>query len=68
MTVDRETYLGDGLYASLDCGMVKLRAPRFGGDHEVYMEAHVLIEFARFLHDHKITLPTFTETGDGIRR
>jgi hypothetical protein len=36
-----ETYLGDGLYVSLEAGMIKLRAPRFGGDHVVYLEPEV---------------------------
>lgn len=40
-----EEYLGDGLYASqVDMrGMIKLRAPREGGDHEVYLEREVFI-------------------------
>lgn len=58
--MDKETYLGDGLYASFDGFMIKLRAPR-ETDHEVYLEPHVLKnlmgyakdiykeEFARFL-------------------
>ena len=35
---DRETYLGDGLYASFDGYQVRLRAPRDGVDHEVFLE------------------------------
>jgi hypothetical protein len=46
-----ETYLGDGLYASLEGGMIKLRAPHGGlSDHVVYLEPDVytaLREFAR---------------------
>jgi hypothetical protein len=42
MTEPRETYLGDGLYASWDGFQVKLRAPREHGDHEVYLEPVVL--------------------------
>lgn len=45
-----ETYLGDGLYVSFDGGMLKLRAPRERGDHEVYLEPeafHQLIEFVK---------------------
>lgn len=46
-----ETYLGDGLYASLENGMIKLRAPRGDlKDHVVYLEPDVygaLREFAR---------------------
>lgn len=46
--MERETYIGDGLYASFDGGMLKLRAPRDQGDHEIYMEPEVLREFLRF--------------------
>jgi len=35
---ERETYLGDGLYASWDGWQVRLRAPREHGDHEVFLE------------------------------
>lgn len=39
---DQETYLGDGLYVSLVPNIgVKLRAPRVGGDHVVYLEPEV---------------------------
>jgi hypothetical protein len=44
-----ETYLGDGLYASHDGFQVKLRAPRDGGDHEVYLDAATLQAFMQFL-------------------
>jgi len=45
-----ETYLGDGLYASFDGWQIKLRAPRgFEGDHEVFLEPEVLIEFLLFI-------------------
>ncbi|HEY2530299.1 MAG TPA: hypothetical protein VGJ20_20575 [Xanthobacteraceae bacterium] len=33
MQKPNETYLGDGLFASLDGGMITLRAPRPAGDH-----------------------------------
>lgn len=58
-----ETYIGDGLYFAIDSGMVRLRAPRFGGDHVIYMEPQVLVEFARALHVNDITLPTFSEAN-----
>lgn len=45
----RETYIGDGLYASYDGYMLKLRAPRIGGDHEVYLEPDVMQEFMAFV-------------------
>lgn len=44
-----EVYLGDGLYASFTGGMIKLRAPRPGGDDEVFLERSVfnsLVEVA----------------------
>jgi hypothetical protein len=44
----KETYLGDGLYASFDGSMVILRAPREHGDHWVGLESRVwdaLVEF-----------------------
>jgi hypothetical protein len=40
--MNEETYLGDGLYASIERSMIKLRAPRFGGgDHVVYLDPEV---------------------------
>ena len=51
MTSD-ETYLGDGLYASFDGYQVRLRAPRVGGDHAVFLEPVVL----RALSDYVKTL------------
>lgn len=44
-----ETYLGDGLYASWDGFMVRLRAPRENGDHEVFLEPSVFNEFVLFI-------------------
>jgi hypothetical protein len=44
-----ETYLGDGLYASFDGYQFRLRAPRSGGDHEVYMEPPVLLAFQEYV-------------------
>lgn len=39
---ERETYLGDGLYASCDGWQIKLRAPRgHAGDHVVYLDPTV---------------------------
>lgn len=35
---DKETYLGDGCYASFDGFQIKLRAPRDHGDDEVFLE------------------------------
>lgn len=49
-----EVYIGDGLYASIEGGVVKLRAPRDGGDHEVYLEPEVLQSFLDFLMTNNI--------------
>ena len=47
----KETYLGDGLYASFDGFAVTLRAPRFGGDHFVVLEPEVMAALKRFVDD-----------------
>jgi hypothetical protein len=36
-----EEYLGDGLYASVEGGMIKLRAPREGGDSVIWLDPEV---------------------------
>lgn len=46
-----ETYLGDGLYASFDGLMIKLRAPRLGMDHEVFLEPAVFKHLLGFAKD-----------------
>lgn len=49
---EKETYLGDGLYVSLsglDGFRIKLRAPRIGGDHVIYMEGGELAAFMAYL-------------------
>ena len=46
--MEKEVYLGDGLYASFDGFSFNLRAPQEGGDHWVALEPDVfnaLIEF-----------------------
>lgn len=50
---ERETYLGDGLYAQVDPtdGMIILKAPRLGGVHWVGLDAIVLEAFLRFVGD-----------------
>jgi hypothetical protein len=45
----KETYLGDGLYASYDGDQIKLRAPREGGDHEVYLDIDVMLKLMEFI-------------------
>lgn len=49
MKLNKETYLGDGLYASFDGWMIKLRAPREHGDHWVALEPGVIESFERFV-------------------
>lgn len=44
----KETYLGDGLYASFDGWQFRLRAPREDGDHIVYLEPAVMRAFDEF--------------------
>ena len=44
----KETYLGDGLYASYDGSMFILRAPREDGDHWVGLEPDVMLAFDEF--------------------
>jgi hypothetical protein len=46
--MEKETYIGDGLYASFDGYQIKLRAPRDGGDHEVYLESSAFEELMKF--------------------
>jgi hypothetical protein len=43
--MNKETYLGDGLYASFDGFAITLRAPRMEGDHWVVLEPEVLVAF-----------------------
>jgi hypothetical protein len=44
-----ESYLGDGLYASYDGYQVKLRAPRDGGDHVIYLDPIVMTELVVYI-------------------
>lgn len=46
---DRETYLGDGLYASFDGWQIQLRAPRMDGDHVVYLEPPIWKALMRYV-------------------
>lgn len=45
-----EEHIGDGLYASFDGFQFKLRAPRPGGDHEVFLEPAVLMAFESYIN------------------
>lgn len=49
MSDTKETYLGDGLYASFDGFMITLRAPRLDGDHWVGLEPDVYTALTRFV-------------------
>jgi hypothetical protein len=50
MITDKETYLGDGLYASFDGWQFKLRAPQFNGaDQEVFLELAVVKNFQEYV-------------------
>ena len=40
-----EEYLGDGLYVSFDGHQFCLRAPRYNGDHVVFLDPSVLQAF-----------------------
>lgn len=44
----KETYLGDGLYASFDGYQIRLRAPRSPEDHMVFMEHQAFLEFLKY--------------------
>lgn len=47
---DKETYLGDGLYARFDGEYIVLRAPRGDGreDHVVYLDTGVMRNLCEF--------------------
>lgn len=49
----KETYLGDGLYASFDGFMITLRAPRTEGDHWVGLEPNVYAALLEFVEGFK---------------
>jgi hypothetical protein len=45
---EEEAYLGDGLYASFDGHHIKLRAPRYDGDHTVFLAVDVFQQLHLF--------------------
>lgn len=49
--LDKEIYLGDGLYASYDGFQVMLRAPTTEEDRVVYLEPGVVRALQRYLED-----------------
>jgi hypothetical protein len=52
-----ETYLGDGLYGDFDGEFVSLRAPRFGDDSIVYLDASTLKKFEQWVAELRKTHP-----------
>jgi len=46
-----ETYIGDGLYASFDGYQIRLRAPREGGDHVVYLDDATFCSFMDYVQE-----------------
>jgi hypothetical protein len=49
----KETYLGDGVYASYDGFQIWLRTPREEGDHRIALEPEVLARFLEY-RDHLV--------------
>jgi hypothetical protein len=45
-----DEYLGDGLYASVDGGMIKLRAPRSDGEHWIALEPETFVKLIKYAH------------------
>jgi len=45
----QETYIGDGVYASYDKGMIKLRTERDGRDETIYLEPDTFNGLLRFV-------------------
>lgn len=58
----RETYLGDGLYASFDGYQIRLRAPRGEGDHEVFLEHQTFLELLKYAN---VSFHNIKEKKDG---
>ena len=59
---ERETYLGDGLYASWDGFMLTLRAPRDGGDHWIGLEPNVFAALVDY--QKRVTTPITPVDGE----
>lgn len=56
MSEREEIYGGDGVYFSFDGWQIRLRAPRDGGDHVVYLEPEVVAALLAYIR----TLPVRT--------
>lgn len=52
----KETYLGDGLYVAITDMGIRLRAPRFSGDHVIFFDDQTLDAFLVWLADIRKTL------------
>lgn len=50
-----EIHLGDGLYASYNGLDILLRAPREGGDHEVYLDTGMLEQLQKMVYNYDPT-------------
>ena len=51
------TYIGDGVYASDDRGMIRLRADGEHGQNEIFLEDNVFQALLRFVEDkRKLTI------------
>lgn len=67
----REHYLGDGLYATDDGHMIRLRAPREDGDHWVGLEDEVVQSLFRFIERTRgvritVTRPDITTAEESV--
>jgi hypothetical protein len=49
VTEEKEEYLGDGLFVSVEGGMIRLRTPRGYSDHLIYLEPEVLDNFLKYV-------------------
>lgn len=49
--MEKETYLGDGLYVSFDGFAFVLRAPRQNGDHWVALEPEVILNLLDYVKE-----------------
>lgn len=73
MSDQNETYLGDGLYVSVDGWSLTLRAPRLGGDHYVVLEPEVMVALLKYIATvdgvgfGAVTLKTIAEDALGIK-
>lgn len=55
-----EIYLGDGLYASDDHGMIGLRAPREDGDDWVFLNDEILQNLLSYIERQRHVIITVT--------